>query len=362
MKFLRRIVLSAGALALLAGFEVARADVTNPPPDFKEVYDLIRSNLPNESEADLDRAAVQGLLAQLHSKVSLLPGKHGTNASSEAALLTKTVIYDGPVAYLRVGRVDDGLANQIATAYKQLLGTNHLKGIVLDLRFADGRDYSAAASAADLFISNETPLLDWGTGPVKSKAKADAITLPVAVLVNQQTAAASEALAAILRETDRAVILGMDTAGEATVGKDFPLKNGQLLQIATSPIKLGDGQRLSDTGVKPDIKVAVSPQEERAYFADPFRQLPSSIDLLSSFGGSTQNSTNATNRTARQRTSEADLIRERKERPGMELQYSSPSGSESAAEPGTPVVRDPVLGRALDLVKGISVMHESHSR
>src|ERR1700757_1912763 len=108
MKFLRRIVLSAGAFALLAGSEVARADqATNPPPDFKEVYDLIRSNLPNESEADLDRAALQGLLAQLHSKVSLLPGKQGTNASSEAPLLTKTVIYDGPVAYLRVGRVDE---------------------------------------------------------------------------------------------------------------------------------------------------------------------------------------------------------------------------------------------------------------
>lgn len=360
MKFLRRIVLSAAAFALLAGSGVARADVTNTPPDFKEVFDLIRSNLPGATDADLDRAAVQGLLAQLHSKVALVSGKNGTNASSEAPVLTKSVVYDGPVAYLRVGRVDEGLAGQIAAAYRQLTGTNQLKGIVLDLRFADGRDYAAATSAADLFIPNEVPLLDSGAGLVKSKAKTDAIALPLAVLVNQQTAAAAEALAAMLREADRAVILGADTAGEAAVGKEFPLKNGQALQIATSPVKLGDGQVLTESGVKPDIKVAVSPQDEKAYFADPYKHVASAGNLLAAFGVSPQNSTNATTRTNRPRTSEADLIRERKERPGMELQYNSPSDGESDNTPETPVIRDPVLGRALDLVRGISVMHESH--
>jgi hypothetical protein len=56
------------------------------------------------------------------------------------------------------------------------------------------------------------------------------------------------------------------------------------------------------------------------------------------------------------------LIRERKERPGMELQYSNPPAGDSASEPEKPVVRDPVLGRGLDLVKGISVMRGSHPR
>jgi len=51
---------------------------------------------------------------------------------------------------------------------------------------------------------------------------------------------------------------------------------------------------------------------------------------------------------------EADLIRERKERPGMELDYSVSAAREAEAE--KPVIRDPVLGRALDLIKGISVL------
>src|SRR5438477_100862 len=80
--------------------------------------------------------------------------------------------------------------------------------LVLDLRFADGRDYKAAANAADRFLSTEQPVLDWDEGTVRSTAKADAIKVPVAVLVNQETGGAAEALAAALRETDAAVLIG----------------------------------------------------------------------------------------------------------------------------------------------------------
>ena len=139
-------------------------------------------------------------------------------------------------------------------------------------------------------------------------------------MVNQETAGAAEALAAVLRENDRALILGATTAGEATVGKEYPLKNGQYLRIASAGVKLGDGETLSASGVKPDIQVAVKPSEERAYFANPFKEFPSSGSLLASLGVPPTNSAGGTNRAPRTRTTEADLIRERKERPGADLE------------------------------------------
>ena len=63
--------------------------------------------------------------------------------------------------------------------------TNKLEGVVLDLRYAAGDDYASAAATAELFIKKEQPLLDWGTGMVRSKDKSDAISVPVAVLVNR---------------------------------------------------------------------------------------------------------------------------------------------------------------------------------
>ncbi|HWY75881.1 MAG TPA: S41 family peptidase, partial [Verrucomicrobiae bacterium] len=273
MNLLRRLIVGAGMLAVLAMPAGVRADVTNNMPDFKEVYDLIRSHLAGETTAALDQAAVRGLLNQLHSKVSLVNDSSETNSSSQASLVVKSATYDGPVGYVRIGHVGEGLATQISSAVKELNANNRLKGLVLDLRYGGGHDYAAASAAADLFLTREVPLLNWGNGSANSTVKTDAISLPVAVLVNDQTSAAAEALAAVLRETDRALVIGSNTAGEATVDQEFPLKNGQRLRIATATLKLGDGEILSPEGVKPDIQVAVSPDEEKVYYADPFKEI-----------------------------------------------------------------------------------------
>jgi hypothetical protein len=357
MKFLRRIVPTAGIAVWLLAVTAATADVTNAPPDFKEVYDLIRTHLAGQSDQDLNQAAVQGLLDQLHAKVSLVSGKMDSTGgvSTQESPLLKSALYDGPIVCLRVGGVTDALADKVASACKASGSSNQLKGIVLDLRYAGGHDYPAAVATADLFISREVPLLDWGNGVVKSKANKDAITLPLVVLVNHQTADAAEALAAILRENAHAVVLGSTTAGEATIGKNYPLKNGQYLRIATAAVKLGNGDTLSAAGLKPDIQINLKPDDEKAYYADPFK-LPASV---SGIAGNASTNASATNRVPHAHLTEADLIRERKERPGMELTYDEPADGDAAAnQTDSPLVRDPVLARALDLVKGISALRQ----
>ncbi len=361
MKLFRLTVCGAGILALLAQPGTGLADGNAAPPDYKEVYELIRAHLAGETDSDLNQAAVQGLLQQLHSKVALVSGKTETNAqAAQGLLLPQSAVYDGSIAYLRIGRVGKGLAEQVSTTCKEFSRTNKIAGIILDLRFAGGHDYAEAASVADLFIPKEKALMDWGNGLVRSKGKNDALTMPVAVLVNQQTAAAAEALAAVLRQCEGGLILGTGTAGEATAGKDFPLKNGQFLRIATAAVKLGDGETLSANGLKPDIQVAVAPEEERAWFSNPYKEMPSSVNLASARGGTpTSDGNGSTTRTNRTRMTEADLIRERKERPGLELEYNTTTTTE--AEPEKPAVRDPVLARAMDLIKGISALRQTRS-
>jgi hypothetical protein len=349
------ILVAAGALLLAAA--TTRADVTNAPPDFKEVYDLIRTHLAGQSDADLNQAAVQGLLEQLHARVSLVSGKSdtGTDLVTGEPILLQSTVYDGPVGCVRVGRVASGLADKISAACKELSASNQLKGIVLDLRYAGGHDYAAAVAAANVFIPHEMPLLDWGNGIVQSKVNKDAITLPLVVLVNHETADAAEALAAILRQDAQAVILGSPTAGEATIGRNYPLKNGQYLRIAMSAVKLGNGDALSATGVRPDIQVNVKPEDEKAYYANPFKDQSASAGTD---GG--DSSADATNHTSHLHLTEADLIRERKEHPGEELPYDEAVllGEDNSAQINALAVRDPVLARALDLVKGISALRQ----
>ena len=263
---------------------------------------------------------------------------------------------DGDILYVRVGRVGDGLANAISAACSKPGTTNKLKGVALDLRYAGGDDYAAAAAAADLFVKKEQPLLNWGSGMVRSKEKSDAISLPVAVLVNRQTAGAAEALAAALRETGAGLVLGGRTAGQAMVAQEFPLKNGDRLRIATVPIQLGDGSALSAQGLKPDITVEVSPEDERAYYADAFK-VTDKTNLLASAGGSPTGPGSGTNRVVRRpRFNEAELVRERRE--GFS---EADLTALREREPEKPMVRDPALARALDLLRGLALVRQSRS-
>ena len=248
----------------------------------------------------------------------------------------------------------------MSAAFNDLSASNKLKGVVLDLRFAGGDDYSAACAVADLFLTKPLPLLDWGNGVVQSKANPDAITLPLMILVNQQTMAAAEALAAVLRETGAGLVIGTNTAGQAAIGRDFVLKNGQRLRIATAEIKLGSGTALSAQGVKPDIQVGVNADEEKAYYADAFRNLPKPTNVLAAADGSLTNSAvNETNRPARRRLTEADLVRERREE--LNRISETPPAVAKKMETDKPTVRDPALARALDLLKGLAIVRQFRS-
>jgi hypothetical protein len=325
-------------------------------PDFKEVYDLVRAHLAGMSEAQLNQAAVQALVSGLSPRVSLVTNGAAAKARAEAPLVSKSNLFNAEIGYVRIQRVGDGLANAVREAYQKMAGTNKLDGVILDLRYAAGDDYASAVATAELFIKKDQPLLDWGTGMVRSKDKSDAISLPVAVLVNRQTTGAAEALAAVLRETGSGLILGSRTAGQAMIAQEFPLKNGERLRIATAPIQLGDGSTMLDQGLKPDITVEVTTADERAYYADAYKA-PRRGELLAGAGLAMTNQASGTNRAVRRpRFNEAELVRERRE--GISEADVTAFGER---EPEKPMVTDPVLARALDLLKGLALVRQSHS-
>ena len=267
-----------------------------------------------------------------------------TGTAADKSTVSKSGLFDGNIGYVRVARVDDGLARAVRQAYEKVGGTNKLKGLVLDLRYSGGDDYAAAAAVADLFLKKERALLNWGNGLVRSREKSEAITAPLAVLVNHETAGAPEALAAVLREAGLALILGNQTAGRA------------------ASIELGSGVALSAEGLKPDISVAVSPDDERAFYADPFKGIPKAEtraepQAIAKPPPGFANRAEGTNRIRRSRINEAELVRERRE--GLLLDAEPTTGTDN--EPEKPVVRDPALARGLDFLKGLDVVRHSRS-
>ncbi|HYG33925.1 MAG TPA: S41 family peptidase, partial [Clostridia bacterium] len=145
-------------MTLLGTQQGASAESQASAPDFKEVYDLVRTHLAGVNETELNRTAVEALVSALSPKVSLVGGNSGaavTNA--ETSLVTKSNLFDGPIGYVRIGKVGDGLPAAVREACRQAGGTNKLTGLVLDLRYSSGQDYDAAAQTADLFLAKERP-------------------------------------------------------------------------------------------------------------------------------------------------------------------------------------------------------------
>ena len=115
------------------------------------------------------------------------------------------------------------------------------------------------------------------------------------------------------------------------------------------------GSALSASGLKPDISVEVTSEEERAYYADSFVVLPKS-DLVASANLTLSNAPASTNRLSRRpRLNEAELVRERRDGATRDLDSLNPRDTEMDKK----LVHDPVLARALDLLKGLAVVRQS---
>jgi hypothetical protein len=323
-------------------------------PKFDELYQLLRTNLGGVSETDLDHAVVKGLLNQLQSQVSLVDSSNAPSPSATG--LSQVKIYDNAFAYFRFGKIAGDVASKFSSSYHDLVSTNKgkVKGVILDLRFSGGTDYTAAAAVADRFLDSERALLDWGTGKASATTKTNSISVPVAILINAETSGAAEALAAILRDTNVGLLIGSKTAGLASVFREFSLTNGQKLRIATAQIKLGDGTVLAQ-GLKPDIEVTTSSGDERAYLDDPYKVLHKTDLARSSETETNLPSTTSTNHT-RRRYNEAELVRQQKE--GVDLE-SEAEATPKRTEPDKPALADPALVRALDLLKGLAVVHQA---
>lgn len=348
----------------------------NVGADFDEIHELLRKNLTGVTDAELEQAAIHGLINQLHPLVSVV-----TNAgavTNPTPLATATVL-EGAYAYVRFNQIVNDVDKEFGAALKRIAATNKLKGLVLDLRFTEGDDYAAAAALADPFLPARQPMIDWGEGLKHSTGKTDSqpstlnpigphASVPIAILINTQTRGAAEAFAAILRRLDIGLLLGDNSAGQAYLTRDFTLKSpdpsgrrASVLRLATTPVKIAGAAPIDRKGLTPDIKVQVPLADERAFLQDPYRALPRlAASGPHASGSASPTSTNltsgaaGTNRTSRRRLNEAELVRMQRE--GIDLDSEFLPGRDSGPL-RPPVITDPVLARAIDLLKGLSVVN-----
>jgi carboxyl-terminal processing protease len=189
----------------------------------------------------------------------------------------KSTLLEPGYAYFRVsqfqGPTGEALANAIQTVFKQNAGP--MKGLVLDLRNDPGGLLSGAVAVSAAFLpkndlvvytdgrtedakmrltaSPENYLSSNGKPDYLSKLPAAVKDVPMVVLVNSGSASASEIVAGALQDHHRAVIMGTQTFGKASVQTVLPLGNGTAIKLTTARYYTPNGRSIQAKGILPDI-------------------------------------------------------------------------------------------------------------
>ena len=168
----------------------------------------------------------------------------------------------GNIGYIALRGFSPASVDQFRTALRDLLAGG-AASIIFDLRNDPGGYIDAAQRIASEFIGSGLIFSQESSGGAVKRWEstgdglATKTSLPVVVLVNKGSASASEIVAAALKETHRATIIGQPTYGKNTVQVWAPLQNGGGVRITISRWFTPDHNSVAPNGVQPDIKVDI---------------------------------------------------------------------------------------------------------
>ena len=194
-------------------------------------------------------------------------------------------VINNSIGYIQISTFDDGCYDEFKQKIDELK-TKNIKSLIIDLRNNGGGIVEEAINIADLFTTkNSTLLITTGKNTEEeiTKAKKDKeIDMPIVILVNENTASASEILTSAIKENcDKVTIVGKTTFGKGVIQTIFTLTDGSGLKLTTNEYYTPKRNKINKIGIKPDVEVDF-PENESVYSIEKQKdtQLQKAIELL----------------------------------------------------------------------------------
>ncbi len=210
-----------------------------------------------------------------NSKIRLTVFREGWKVPHEYSLMreminiksVKAALLPGQIGYFRITNFQENTGSDLLENLNKLQQTSGgLKGVLLDLRNNPGGLLDQAVAVVDLFVKEGTIVSIQGrsrqTEEKKASGKGLFAEIPIAVLVNDGSASASEIVAGALQDYGRARLIGTQTFGKGSVQTVVDLGDSAGLKITVARYFTPKGRQIDGKGITPDEVVKMKNSEK----------------------------------------------------------------------------------------------------
>lgn len=180
-------------------------------------------------------------------------------------------VLENNIGYISLVSFDEECSEQFKEKYEEL-ASQGIKGLIIDLRNNGGGIVQEALTIANYIVPKGKDLLitvNKNEKEVIEKATEDPIiTVPVVVLVNENSASASEILVGALKDNGCATIIGKRTFGKGVIQEVLKLSDGSGIKLTTEEYYTPNRTKINKVGIEPDITVELPEDVVPSYNID----------------------------------------------------------------------------------------------
>lgn len=193
-----------------------------------------------------------------------------------------TDMFDDHIGYIYVSIFGENTDKEFSKALEELKEKG-IDELIIDLRDNSGGYLSTVTNMLDEFVDKDTVIYQ-----IKEKDKIDKYTAltneklnyKVVILVNGESASASEIMASALKEQYGATLVGTKTFGKGTVQQMKELSNGTLIKYTIEEWLTSNGNSIEKEGITPDVEIELNEEYYNDMSDESDNQLQKALELL----------------------------------------------------------------------------------
>lgn len=255
------------------------------------INDIIRAVEGKELEGVSQNELVSMVRGEVGTEVTLTIEKQSGEVKDY--ILERQEIYtpditsemlEGNIGFIRIDAFDKGAEQEFETHLQSLVDAG-AKALIFDVRVNGGGYADVMSEMLDKLLPKGMiiSMTDKNGNTDENYSDDECVGLPMAVLTNRYSISAAEFFAAAIQECGVGTVVGEETGGKGYAQTMMPLSDGSALNISTYRYYTPKGNTLAETGVTPDVEVALEEEKLQDFYSlekEEDTQLQKAIEIL----------------------------------------------------------------------------------